>query len=299
MRYRALARSGQAVSTLTLRIDDRTPAEARQSLTVAALEAGINAFDIGGADPAIMDAVGPVLAEVDRHMLYISLRLGSARTRTGELVRDFSAERLVRVIDACAARMGIGYVDLALLDDPASDELPTRSLAALKAAREAGRARWLGVAGDGEAMDAYLNIGAFDVLVTPYNLTSGWQVRNRLKRAGADDMSVIGTDPLPDALKKRPSLAAAPVNLLSRLLGKGGGRPRVDPGSHYSFLEHTPGWTAEEVCIAYALTEPALASIMVSPETPEHLAALASVPDREIPSHLPAQIEMARFSAVA
>lgn len=298
MRYRALGRSGQAISALTLTLDEATPRELRATLACAALEAGINAFDIGGSDPSLLDDVGPVLAGVERHLIYVSVRLGIARDRNGEPVRDFGAERLVRVIEGCATRMKLGHLDIALLDEPAAPELPTRTLAALKATRDQGRARWLGVSGDGEAMDAYLSNGAFDVLVTPYNLTSGWQVRNRLKTAGQSDMSVIGCASFPDSLRRKPAGAAA-GGFLSRLLG---GKPkpaRVAAGVGYGFLEHTLDWTAEEICLAYALTEPGLATVAVAPRSVEALEALAKVPEREMPSNLPAQIEMARFTSAA
>lgn len=298
MRYRALARTGQAVSSLTLRMTDKTPPEARIPLLDTALEAGINSFDIGGADASLLDAVAAVLSPVDRRLLFVSIRLGPGRTRSGEAVRDFSAERLTRVVEACAVRMKLGHLDLALLDDPASDELPTETLAALKALRQQGRATFLGIAGEGETMDAYLSVNAFDVLLTSYNLISPWQVRNRLRRAVNENMSVFGIDPFPETLRRKPGALAAPSGFIGRLFGR---KPRdaVNPTSGYGFLDQTDGWTAEEVCIAYALTEPGLSSVVVSAHDPEHLAALAAVPERELPSNLPAQIEMARFSVAA
>ena len=71
----------------------------------------------------------------------------------------------------------------ALLDQPMHDELPQSSLNALKALRATDRVRLLGIAGDGEVMDAYVSTGAFDVLVTPYHVNSPWQVRSRLRDA--------------------------------------------------------------------------------------------------------------------
>jgi len=192
MRYRALGRTGQTLSGITLAIDDETPAALRTALIYAALEQGVNSFDIGGTDIAILDDVGPALASVDRRLLYVSVRLGVGRDGSGQIVRDFSPERLIQVIETATARSGLQYIDCALLDDPAGPELSLSSLAALKAARDEERIRKLGVAGAGPDIDAYIASKAFDTLVAPYSLTSGWQDRNRLKAAAAVDMSVLG-----------------------------------------------------------------------------------------------------------
>ena len=65
----------------------------------------------------------------------------------------------------------------------------------------------------------------------------------------------------------------------------------------YTFLHTTADWTAEEICLAYALTEPTLASVQIEPDNIIHMQALADVAERELPPGLPAQIEMSRFSA--
>ena len=65
----------------------------------------------------------------------------------------------------------------------------------------------------------------------------------------------------------------------------------------YRFLDTTPGWTAEQLCLGYALTEPSLATVQVEVEDPEHLASLAEITERDLPAAVAAQIEMARFSA--
>ncbi len=300
MRYRALGRTGQTLSGITLAIDDDTPPALRKPLIYAALEAGVNSFDIGGVDLSMFDEVGPALASVDRHLLFVAVRLGVGKDRTGQIVRDFSPERLIRAIEGATARSGLHYLDLALLDDPAGPELPLSSLHALKAAREEERTRRLGVAGAGEAMDAYIASKGFDVLVTPYSLNSGWHDRNRLKAAASADMAVIGYGYYPDAVRAKPTAAAEAAGFLSRLLGKPGGAAKTArPRDGYAFLDSVHGWTAEEVCLVYALTEPGLASVIVAPKTVAELEMLAAATDKDMPSQLPAQIEMARFSVDA
>jgi hypothetical protein len=68
----------------------------------------------------------------------------------------------------------------------------------------------------------------------------------------------------------------------------------------FAFLHQTPNWNAESICLAFTLTDPAVASVMVDAINPERMEALAAVPERDLPPGLSAQIEMARVgSAVA
>ena len=66
----------------------------------------------------------------------------------------------------------------------------------------------------------------------------------------------------------------------------------------YAFLDATHNWTAEEICLAYALTEPALATVQLFAPSLDRLERLAETPEREMPPGLSAQIEMARWSPV-
>ena len=43
---------------------------------------------------------------------------------------------------------------------------------------------------------------------------------------------------------------------------KGRANPLAGAGT-YAFLENTRGWKSEEICLAYALTEPCLASVQI------------------------------------
>ena len=67
----------------------------------------------------------------------------------------------------------------------------------------------------------------------------------------------------------------------------------------YAFLDHTYSWTGQQITLAYALTEPGLASVMVQPETPALLESLSEAVERELPAGVAAQIEIARFAATA
>jgi hypothetical protein len=91
---------------------------------------------------------------------------------------------------------------------------------------------------------------------------------------------------------------AAPLRGLSRLFQRAPAAVEAD-ADPYEFLHRTPTWTAAEIALAYALTEPSLATIRVRTTDLATLDRLAKTVERELPNGASAQIEMARFSAPA
>lgn len=291
MRYRPFGPAATVVSAISLTLgDDPTRSKPADwvNLIYAALESGINCFEVTGRDPAIMDGVAKALEAVERRLVFISWRFGVHTTADGP-VRDFSAQGLTHQVCAVLARTGMDYIDVALLDEPKSHELPQEGLAALTEIKTTGAANMLGVAGDDDALDYYISTDAFDVLAAPFNLTSGWKERHRVRSAVELDMAVIGYNAYPEAFHRQSAIAA-------QAAAKGGG-PLHGMGS-YAFLDRTSQWDAEEICLAYALTEPSLATVAIRPGTLARMEQLAAVTDREMPPGLAAQIEMARFAPV-
>jgi aryl-alcohol dehydrogenase-like predicted oxidoreductase len=282
-----------AVSAVSMRLDDssvRATPQAWCELVFTGFENGVNAFEVVGRQPALTEGLGQAIRAVERRLLFIALRLGPTVSPTGAIQRDFSPDSLLVSVESFLSRTGLDYLDAVMLDDPQNDELTPAALDGLKAMRDSGRARMLGVAGDDPAIDAYISTGAFDILATPFSLVSGWKERLRLKAAIERDMAVVGYGYYPDPL---PDGGAAPGGRKGWL---GGGEHPLEGVGTYAFLDRTPGWTSEELCLAYALTEPSLASIEVSTDSVDAVEALAAVPERDLPTGVPAQIEMARFT---
>ena len=98
MRYRPFGPSATVVSAISLALGD-DPTRSRPSdwvsLIFAALESGINCFEVVGRDPAIMDGVAQALQSVERRLVFITWRLGTYTTTDG-LTRDFSGDGLTR-----------------------------------------------------------------------------------------------------------------------------------------------------------------------------------------------------------
>jgi len=300
MRYRPFGATGGAVSELTLSLGfdvvSRGP-EAAAELIYGALEAGINSYRLENADPVLAEITGQALGSVDRKLLNVSLMLGRGEGRRGE-GRDFSAEGMTHSIDRALHVSRLGWIDIAILDEPADEELPQSSLNALKALRATQRVHTLGVAGDSDVMDTYVSTGAFDVLSTPLHVNSPWQVRSRVRMARERDMAVIAQDYFPEALDtaRKAARAHQPKKGLFGLFG-GGPRPSPLHGvGGYAFLHQTPNWSAEDICLGHLLSDTAVTSVLIETTSGDRLAAMAAVPERQMPPGLSAQIEMARVS---
>ena len=302
MRYRPFGLAGQAVSALTLSLGARDIAggpQAGRELVYSALEAGINSYRLETADPVLAEVLGEALKHVDRKLVQVSLTLGAGDGRRGS-DRDFSAEGITSAIDRALHASGLGWFDLAILDEPGDHELPQTTLNALKALRATERVRLLGISGDGEVMDTYVSTGAFDVLVTPFHVNASWQVRSRLRAAREGDMAIFVYGYFPDSLNTAKKAASAHVEKKRGLFGFGGGpKTKEGPLAHagtFAFLHRTNNWPAEAICLAYALTDPSVSSVMIEASDIERLNTLTQVPDRDMPPGLAAQIEMARVA---
>jgi len=302
MRYRPFGLAGQAVSCLTLSLGARDIAggpEAGRELIYSALEAGINSYRLETADPVLAEVLGEALRHVDRKLVQVSLTLGAGDGRRGS-DRDFSAEGITSAIDKALHASGLGWFDLAILDEPGDHELPQSTLNALKALRATERVRLLGIAGDGEVMDTYVSTGAFDVLATPFHVNASWQIRSRLRAAQEGDMAIFVYGYFPDSLNTAKKAASAHVEKKKKgLFGFGGPKVKEGPLAHagtFAFLHRTNNWSAEAICLAYALTDPSVSSVMIEASDVERLNTLSQVPDRDMPPGLSAQIEMARVA---
>jgi aryl-alcohol dehydrogenase-like predicted oxidoreductase len=296
MRYRPFTKSGSAASAITLVLDDPSvrPADWLK-IVYAGLEAGVNSFELAGSGPGPAEALREALVQVDRRMLLVTLRVGRAYDGRGEPVADFRAEALTRTIDEVAQRIGLERFDTVVLDNPRAGEVSHAAMGHLSDLRERGSVRMLGIAGSCEVTDGYVSSGAFDVLATRFNIRSGWPERNRIKNATVLGMTVVGCD----YMVREEKSGGEPRAARKGLAGLFAKKPEPVASGPYEFLADMPGWTPEALCLAYALTEPSLATVRVRAASAEDVESLAAAVDRELPTGLAAQIEMARFAQVA
>src|SRR5215467_5830937 len=116
MRYRPFARSGMAVSVLSLELngtdDRRKPGEWRD-LVHAAFEEGVNAFELVSPSPALLSGFAEGAEVVKRSLVFVGVRAPDGEAGAG-------LEQWVRGT-ITAARLG--YVDLLTIEaDAVRDE---------------------------------------------------------------------------------------------------------------------------------------------------------------------------------
>jgi aryl-alcohol dehydrogenase-like predicted oxidoreductase len=291
MRYRPLGRSGAAVSCLTLVLtDEPMRRDDRVRLVYAALELGVNCFEVQARDPEVAAALADALASIERRMVFVALRVGWSRDRSGRRVRDLTVDGINHAIESTLDAAALNRFDVVIVEAPDDEPLPVQVIPTLEDQVEAGRVRMLGIAGE-DGVDAHLGSGVFQVLATPFNIQSGWRERSRLRAAVQADMAIIGSHYMPFAPPVEEDRPSGPFGLGRLFAAK---KPKVDES--HAFLKRTPGWTPEEICLGYALTEPSITTIETGVHNAEHLQALADVVERDLPTGAAAQIEMARFS---
>lgn len=290
MRYRAL-RDGRSISAMTLSLAPDLPPKAIAPLVTAALAVGVTAFELTVPDARHAAELGKTLANVDPLRREVMLRIGGVYDARGGTrpKRDYGRAAILGAAEQVLSASGLGRLDMAWLDDPQPGEADGESFAALESLRTSGRVAMIGVSGAGPLVDAAVATGRLDLLAATYNLRSGWPQRHRLAGAIEAGMLVIGERYLPDM--QTPS-DAPPPGFLGGLFKR---RAAPTPDA-YAFLHRTQGWTADTLCLGYALTEPSLSTVLVEARTPDDVTRLAATPDRDLPVALGAQVEMARFS---
>ena len=282
MRYRPFGRTGIAVSALSLILDgadDRRKASDWTALVHGALEHGVNAFEIARPSPALLTGFAEGIAAVRRTLLFVGLRADP----------DMEGRRLDGWVSEVVAAGNLGEINLFTIDadSPEFEE----ALGAGLRLKDISLVRRIAVAGVGDVLVDHVEDPLFDAQVMPFGLLSGWRDRNLVRTALERQMGVMAYDPCPAQLTEMAKE--------DKKQARGGWFKRADPlsvaGSH-AFLQSTPGWTAEQICLAYALTEPAITTVQMSVKDLEHLAGLAEAPERSLPAQVAAQIEMAHFA---
>ena len=287
MRYRPFGASGMAVSALTLRLADgaRLRANDWRALVFTALENGVNSFQVEGDSPDLLKGAGEAFASVERRLLFLAWRVRGDSGALGQQAVD-------NLLGSAFEGLGLDYVDLILINDPLAPALPPAFDAGLRSLHESRAIKGLGIASRGDIDPRLLKSGLVTAVSSPFNLSSGWAERHRIRHASQRDFAVIGEDFWPQALREGGGVATAPKPSLWRRRTD----PLADFGG-YEFLHATQGWSGEDICLGYALTEPSLSTIRITADTRADVERLASVVERDLPNGVCAQIEMARFSA--
>ena len=279
MRYRSFGDKLTSVSAITLRLDaTRRKGQAAdwRNFVFAALESGINSFEIGHTSVPMLVGVAEAFAAVARRLFMVGWRT----TLSGGAIE--AACRVNELADS----LGLTQIDILTLELDG----PLRDPGVVADLRRTEVSRWLTVAGPPNVLDDAIAGGEFDGMVMKSDPDGGWNDRNRIRAAAARGMGVIAVDVgLEIGVAEEPPAKSGLFDLLRR-------RPAPPaPG----FRVQVPGWTEQQVAIAHALTDTAISTIMVQPVCAPTLEGLAWAVERDLPAGAQAQIEMARFSGPA
>ena len=276
MRYRSFGDRPASVSAITVRLDDSRQKDSAadwRDFVFAAMESGVNAFEIGQTSGPMRAGVADAFAAMDRRLFMIGWR----STPAG------GAREIAQRAHDLAGGLGLSWIDLLTLELDAD----LRDPGLLADLRRLEAARYLAVAGPPSVLDDAIRAGQFDGVVVNSDPAGGWTERNRLRAAAARGMGVIALDVgLEVRAVEAPVIRRGLFSLFVR-------RPAPPEPK---FRVHVRGWTAQQVALAHALTDPAIATVMVQPSCAAVLEGLALAVERDLPAGAQAQIEMARFS---
>jgi hypothetical protein len=277
MRYRSFGDRLGAVSALTVRLDDsrrKGSAVDWRDFVFAAMEAGINSFEIGAPSPALLAGVAEAFGAMERRLFAIGWRtslVGGAHA---------ASQRARELLDA----LGLDLFDLLTLDLEGHHRSPT----AIADIRDSGVARLVGAAGSPALLDEALLGGEFDCLVMQMDPDGNWNERNRIRTASQRGMGVIIVDA---GLELNPTTSPSPKRGLLQLL-----TGRAKPQLAANFEVAVPGWNGQQIAVVHALSDPCVSTVVVQPDCTSSMENLAWCVERDLPAGAQAQIEMARFS---
>lgn len=205
MLYRKLGKTNLNVSVLGLGcsglggVYGEIPEQEAIRAVHCALEEGINYLDTAPfyGDTRSETNVGKALHGVPRESYYISSKVG----RYGLTDHDFSYNRVKQGLEASLARLGCGYLDLAILHDiefVPIEEVIGEGLRALADARAEGKARFIGASGlPMKIYPAILAQAELDAVISYTNYTlQNTSLEGMLPLLEAHNLGVINASPL-------------------------------------------------------------------------------------------------------
>lgn len=165
----------------------------------SALDAGLNVIDTAAMYP---DSEKKIAAAVGSRRSEFFLF-----TKCGEPGSDdpasWNATALSRSIEKSLADLGVDHVDLIQLHSCGESTLAKgEAIEVLRRAREAGKTRFIGFSGEGDAARYAVECGVFDTLQTSVNIADQSSIDTTLPAAHAAGMGVIAKRPIANAAWK-------------------------------------------------------------------------------------------------
>lgn len=165
----------------------------------AALDAGLNIIDTAAFYPDSEKKIGAAVGP-RRNSFFVFTKCGVPASADAA---HWSAGAIARSIDRSLRDLRTDSVDLMQLHScPEAVLRQGEAIDALRRARDAGKTRFIGYSGEGDAAMYAVESGVFDTLQTSVNIADQSSIDSTLPRARAAGMGVIAKRPIANAAWK-------------------------------------------------------------------------------------------------
>lgn len=265
MRYRTLGRTDLQVSEVGLGLEylNGQPADTVKAVLNAAIEGGINYFDVIFAFDEYLDNLAQVLVS-NRDDIFVTAHLGSGE-KDGQYAKTRAISRSIEYFERVLRKLETDHVDVLFLHncDSAKDYQTLCKLngileTALRL-RDEGKARYIGFSGHTpKTAKKAVESGHVDVLMFPINLAGhgSEEARSLLQACAAHGVGAVSMKVYAGGKLLRDESTLEIGKYLA-----GGGKRRL--------RKVQPVTTTH--CIAYALSQPAVATVVPGCSEVEHV----------------------------
>lgn len=265
--------------------------DARQAKRVvsAALGEGIRHFDTAGfySGGEAERRLGAALADCPsalRDDVFISTKTGTRYRGLRRAQKDFSLKAIQRDVEASLKRLGRERLDLVYLHGPSESDL-RQGIEALFKLKAKGTIVRAGVCGAGSGLAQAAETPGVDVIMGVYNILRR-EHDGIFHAAQKRGVGIVAIAPLAQGLYRRDMLA--PRSLpdvwhLARALIKNRAELAAARAAG-PLLESFEGWTPAQIALGFALAHPAVDVAVATTTRCDHLAALATVPEKPLPT---------------
>ena len=249
MEYRKLPRGGENISILGLGTSSIGMAGEKEieAAMAAALEAGINFFDMASADAAPFPAYGKAIAGV-REKLYFQIHFG-ANYQGGKYSWTTNLDTIKRSIDWQLSALGTDYIDFGFLHciDEESDldmVLKDGVLEYIQKLKKGGTVRHIGLSSHTPRLvNRVLDMGVIDLVM--FSINPGYDYRHGDYAIGSVEERA--------ALYRRCEAEGVGISVMKAFSGGQLLNPRTSPFGNA---------LTEYQCIQYALDKPGVLTVL-------------------------------------
>jgi aryl-alcohol dehydrogenase-like predicted oxidoreductase len=271
MEKRVLGKTGMKVTVLGFGAAEigfeNVPFPQVERLLHAALDAGLNIIDTAECYPGSEEMIGRAVSG-RRKDFFLFTKCGHA---SGFEQPDWDPRMLEMQIDRSLQRLHVDQVDLVQLHSCSKDVLEKGDvIRVLEKARDAGKTRFIGYSGDGQAAVYAVQTGRFDTLQTSVSIADSEAIGLTLPLAVERNIGVIAKRPIANAAWKT---GGKPANAYHQDYWR-----RLEQ-LRYDFLQRDLQ-EAISIALRFTLAQPGVSTAIVGTTQPDRWAANARLLDR-------------------